>query len=48
MTEKINEVRRAFETELRRVTGKPCQQVTERLIDLMVEVRDELRKRDGK
>jgi len=44
----VNEARKAFEQELKRLTGKPSQQVTERLIDLIREVRDELRKRDGK
>ncbi len=48
MTDDINEARKAFEQELQRLTGKPCQQTTERLIDLIVAVRDQLRKRDGK
>lgn len=46
MSDKVNEARKAFEQELQRLTGKPCQQVTERLIDLVVAVRDELRKYD--
>ena len=44
----VNEARKALEQELKRLTGKPAQQVTERLIDLIREVRDEVRKRDGK
>lgn len=48
MTKQINEARSALEAELQRVTQKPCQLATERLIDLIVAVRDELRKRDGK
>jgi hypothetical protein len=47
MTNKVSEARKAFEQELQRLTGKPCQQVTERLIDLMVAVRDELRKQSN-
>lgn len=47
MTKQINEARSALEAELQRATEKPCQLVTERLIDLIVAVRDELRKRDG-
>lgn len=45
---RINQVRRDLEAELTRVTGKPSTQLTERLIDLIREVRDELRKADGK
>lgn len=48
MTDDINEARKAFEQELQRLTGKPSQQTTERLIDLVVAIRDQLRKRDGK
>lgn len=48
MTNKVSEARKAFEQELQRLTGKPTQQVTERLIDLIVAVRDELRKNNGK
>jgi|TARA_B110000908_G_scaffold171942_1_gene236656 hypothetical protein len=44
MNTDVTEARKAFETEMRRLTGKPCQQTTERLIDLIVAVRDELRK----
>lgn len=40
----VDNARKAFEQELQRLTGKPCQQTTERLIDLIVAVRDELRK----
>ena len=43
----VNKARREFERELTRITGKPSQQVTERLIDLIREVRDELRKTDA-
>ena len=48
MTQNVNKARKAFEHELQRLTGKPAQQVTERLIDLIVAVRDELRKTNGK
>ena len=48
MTDDINEARKAFEQELQRLVGKPTQQTTERLIDLIVAVRDQLRKRDGR
>ena len=48
MSTDVNEARKAFERELQRLTGQPSQQTTERLIDLIVAVRDELRKRDGK
>ena len=48
MTDDINEARKAFEQELQRLVGKPTQQTTERLIDLIVAVRDELRKTNGK
>ena len=44
MNTDVTEARKDFETELRRLTGKPSQQTTERLIDLIVAVRDELRK----
>ena len=44
MNTDVTEARKAFEEELRRLTGKPCQQATERLIDMIVAVRDELRK----
>lgn len=47
MTNKVSEARKAFEQELQRLTGKPCQQATERLIDLIVAVRDELRKQNN-
>lgn len=40
----VNEARAAFELEMQRLTGKPAQQVTERLIDLIYAVRAELRK----
>lgn len=45
MSTNVNEARRAFEQELQRLTGKPSQLTTERLIDLIVAVRDELRKK---
>lgn len=48
MTQNVNEARKAFEQELQRLTGKPAQPTTERLIDLIVAVRDELRKTNGK
>jgi uncharacterized protein YjaG (DUF416 family) len=44
MSKDVNEARKAFEHDLQRLTGKPAQQTTERLIDLIVAVRDELRK----
>ena len=40
----VSEARAAFELELQRLTGKPSQQATERLIDLIYAVRAELRK----
>lgn len=48
MTQSIDAARKAFEQELQRLTGKPAQPTTERLIDLIVAVRDELRKAHGK
>ena len=45
MTE-VNEARKALEKELQRVTGKPSQILTDRLIDMMQAVRFELRKTD--
>jgi hypothetical protein len=48
MNKDVTEARKAFERELQRLTGKPAQQTTERLIDLIVAVRDELRKTNGK
>jgi hypothetical protein len=47
MSDKVNEARRAFEQEFKRLTGKPPQVLTERLIDLIVAVRDELRRTNG-
>ena len=44
MNTNVTEARKAFEMELQRLTGKPAQLATERLIDLIVAVRDELRK----
>lgn len=44
---RVNEARAELERELQRLTGKPSQLVTERLIDLIREVRDELRKTDA-
>lgn len=44
----VNTARKEFEIALNRITGKPSHEVSERLIDLIREVRDELRKRDGK
>lgn len=46
MNKDVSEARRCFEIELQRLTGKPAQLTTERLIDLIRDVRDELRKRD--
>jgi hypothetical protein len=40
----VNEARAAFERELEKMTGKPPQIATERLIDLVTAIRDELRK----
>ena len=48
MNKDVNEARTGFERELQRLTGKPAQAVTERLLDLIREVRDELRRRDSK
>jgi hypothetical protein len=48
MSTDVNEARKAFEQELQRLTGKPSQPTTERLIDLIVAVRDQLRKTNGK
>lgn len=48
MNTDVNEARKAFERELQRLTGKPSLHTTERLIDLIVAVRDELRKTNGK
>jgi hypothetical protein len=48
MNTDVNEARKAFEQELQRLTGKPSQPTTERLIDLIVAVRDQLRKTNGK
>jgi hypothetical protein len=42
----VNEARRAYEEELRRLTGKPPSVLTERLIDLIIAV--ERAKQDGK
>lgn len=44
MSTDVTEARKAFERELQRLTGKPAQQTTERLIDLIYAVRAELRK----
>jgi uncharacterized protein YjaG (DUF416 family) len=48
MTKDVNAARIEFEREMQRLTNKPAQLVTERLIDLIREVRDELRRRDSK
>jgi len=42
----VNEARKALEKELQRITGKPSQILTEKLIDMMQAVRFELRKTD--
>jgi hypothetical protein len=47
MSDKVNEARRAYEQEFKRLTGKPPHVLTERLIDLIVAVRDELRRTNG-
>ena len=44
---RVNEARREFEEEVKRLCSKSGVQLTERLIDLNREVRDELRKNDG-
>tara|TARA_B100001059_G_scaffold185056_1_gene186745 strand:+ start:83 stop:226 length:144 start_codon:yes stop_codon:yes gene_type:complete len=44
----VNEARAAFEEELQKITNKPVQPVTERLIDLIKAIRVELRKTDGR
>lgn len=44
----INEARAAFEMEMQRITGKPAQPITERLIDLIVAVRCGLREIESK
>ncbi len=43
----VNEARKAFEDELQRITNKPPQLLTDRLIDLVRILRDELRKNDA-
>lgn len=48
MRNDISDARKAFEREMQKITGKPPQILTERLIDLVVAIRDELRARDGK
>ena len=42
MNNQVIEARRAFEVELKRLTGKPPQVLTERLIDLIREIQIEL------
>lgn len=39
----VNEARKAFELEMQKLTGKPTHLLSERLIDLIREVRHELR-----
>lgn len=48
MSDEVNQARAAFEQELQRMTGKPSQQVTERLIDLFVAVIMAMRNNNGK
>ena len=43
---RVNEARKEFEAEVKRICDKSGVQLTERLIDLIREVRDELRKND--
>jgi len=42
MNKQVIEARKAFEQELKRVTGKPPHVLTERLIDLIKEIKLEL------
>jgi hypothetical protein len=42
MNKQVIEARKAFEQELKRVTGKPPHVLTERLIDLIKEIHLEL------
>lgn len=42
MNKEVIEARKAFEQELKRVTGKPPHVLTERLIDLIKEIKLEL------
>jgi hypothetical protein len=42
MNKQVVEARKAFEQELKRVTGKPPHVLTERLIDLIKEIKLEL------
>lgn len=42
MNREVVEARKAFEQELKRVTGKPPHVLTERLIDLIKEIKLEL------
>lgn len=47
----INDSRKTFEEQLQKVTGANRQvvsQLTDRLIDLVKDMRDELRRNDGK
>jgi hypothetical protein len=44
---KVSEARKAFEQEMRRITGKPPHILTERLIDLIKEIQAELRKQSN-
>lgn len=43
----VNEARKEFEKEVRRLCGKSGYQLAEKLIDLIREVRGELREVDG-
>jgi len=43
---RVNEARKELETEIKRICGKSGHQLAERLIDLIREVRDELRRID--
>jgi len=45
MNKQVIEARKAFEQELKRVTGKPPHVLTERLIDLIKEIKLELERK---
>lgn len=42
----VTEARAAFESELQRLIKQPPQQLTERLIDLLLAIRSELKKKE--
>jgi len=45
MNKDVTEARKAFERELQRLTGKPAQVLTERLIELVKEIHLELNRK---